>query len=39
MLFVVNKNSIQLGCQAELVEADLHKETRLRRAQADIIII
>jgi hypothetical protein len=33
------KISIQLECQAEPVEAGLHKRTRLRQAQADKIQI
>jgi hypothetical protein len=31
----MTKSSIRLGCQAELVEADVLIQTRLRQAQAD----
>jgi hypothetical protein len=38
MSFANYKNSEQLECQAEPVEAGLHNRTRLRQAQADILI-
>ena len=39
MLFANDKSSNKLECQAELVEADVLLQTRLRQAQADTIII
>jgi hypothetical protein len=37
-LFLLCKSLIQLECQAEPVEAGLQIRTRLRQAQADILI-